>query len=177
MCTIRPATLDDAETIAAVHVAAWRTAYRGLIDDATLDGLSVAARLAMWEELLADPPADRFLLIAESDRRGTVGFIDAGRLPAGDDVAFDAELFAIYLLAEFRGRGIGTRLVRKAVEKLQSLGCRSLRLDVLRDSPFRRFYDKLGGTVVRQQPYELHGQTLAKLTYGWRDLDAIPFAD
>ena len=40
---IREATAIDAETIARVRVASWRASYRGIIDDAYLDALSVDA--------------------------------------------------------------------------------------------------------------------------------------
>lgn len=45
---VRPATVDDARGVAEVHVASWQAAYAGLIDQATLDALSVDAREAMW---------------------------------------------------------------------------------------------------------------------------------
>lgn len=41
--TVRPADEADAPAIAAVHVSAWRTAYRRLLPDEVLDQLSVEA--------------------------------------------------------------------------------------------------------------------------------------
>jgi hypothetical protein len=38
------AQLSDARAIAEVHVASWKTTYRGIVDDAFLDQLSVHDR-------------------------------------------------------------------------------------------------------------------------------------
>ena len=45
--TVRSARPGDAEAIAQLHVASWRVAYRGIVDDAYLDALDVGARAAM----------------------------------------------------------------------------------------------------------------------------------
>ena len=50
---VRWATADDAAAIAAVHIASWRAAYRGLLPDAVLDSLSLEARTDHWREWLA----------------------------------------------------------------------------------------------------------------------------
>jgi hypothetical protein len=41
---LRRATPEDAAALAAVEVSCWRAAYRGLIPDAYLDGLSEAKK-------------------------------------------------------------------------------------------------------------------------------------
>jgi len=51
---VRQATIDDAGDIAVVHVATWRAAYRGLMPQSLLDGLSVEARTAVWRRILRD---------------------------------------------------------------------------------------------------------------------------
>jgi hypothetical protein len=38
---VRPATPDDADAIASVHVRSWQAAYRGIVPDAMLDALSI----------------------------------------------------------------------------------------------------------------------------------------
>src|SRR5438445_11537738 len=49
---IRPATLDDAEAIAAVHVHGWKWGYRGLLPDAYLAAMSVDRRIEQWRSWL-----------------------------------------------------------------------------------------------------------------------------
>ena len=47
---IREATPEDARAIATVHVASWRTTYRGLLRDAYLDSLDLEALSAACAE-------------------------------------------------------------------------------------------------------------------------------
>jgi hypothetical protein len=53
--SIRRAELSDAKGIAAVHVAAWRVAYRGLLPDDVLDRLSIEDSAKRWWERIAKP--------------------------------------------------------------------------------------------------------------------------
>ena len=42
---LRRATVDDAERIAQVHVASFRSAFRGIFPDSQVDGFTVARRM------------------------------------------------------------------------------------------------------------------------------------
>lgn len=71
MCatSVRPATPDDAAAIAGVHVRSWQVAYRGVVPDVILDGLSVEQRRTTWRQLLVD---DHGSLTLVADRGGEV---------------------------------------------------------------------------------------------------------
>lgn len=45
---LRPPMLDDAEAIGRVHLAVWRQAYVGLIDEAFLQSLTLDASIELW---------------------------------------------------------------------------------------------------------------------------------
>ena len=55
LVSIRAAVGDDAPAIADVHVRAWQAAYRGIIEDEYLDGLSVDEQRASCGELGEGP--------------------------------------------------------------------------------------------------------------------------
>ena len=78
---VRQAVADDARAIAIVHVAGWRWAYRGLLPDALLDGLSADARETRWRDTLSAPDTAARVWLAERDGR-VVGF--AATAPARD---------------------------------------------------------------------------------------------
>lgn len=48
--TIRLAQVQDAADLGSIHVRAWQKAYRGLLPQKYLDGLSISERQAMWAE-------------------------------------------------------------------------------------------------------------------------------
>lgn len=145
--TVRSAEPDDASGIAAVHVASWRDAYRGILPDAFLDGLDVERRARFWREALATPDGAQGTWVALSGDT-VVGFANVGparEADAGPDVG---ELFAIYLDSPCWGRGLGRELMASAVEGLVEQGFRAATLWVLADN--RRaidFYRKAGWTA------------------------------
>jgi GNAT superfamily N-acetyltransferase len=54
-------------------------------------------------------------------------------------------IYLLYVLPEYWGRGVGTALMRAAIDELRDLGMRDAALWVLRDNqPARRFYESLG---------------------------------
>lgn len=166
---IRPATAADAEGIAHVHVATWRTAYRGILPDAMLDGLSEERRAAFWGEVLARPLEAGLVLVAEHPAHGIVGFADAGP-PQEPLPMFDAELRAIYILAEHQRASVGTALARAVAGGLLARGYTGMFLWVFAENEARHFYEALGGHVVAEGQGEYGGIAKAKLAYGWSDL-------
>ena len=162
---IRPAILEDAQAIAHVHVEAWRTAYRGLLPDAFLDGLAAAARQDQWQAILTRNAPKAFTFVAELNGE-VVGFASGGPERKNDPI-FTGELYAIYLLDEFRGRGIGTSLFRTAVEQLLALGMSSVKVWVLRDNPYRAFYERHGGVLVGEDTIKIGDTNLIEVAYGW----------
>jgi ribosomal protein S18 acetylase RimI-like enzyme len=169
---VREAVCADAEAIARVHVASWRTTYRGIMPDAVLDGLSVAERQGMWEQQLCEGRSDLCIYVAASTEAQVIGFASGGR-PQAEIPGYDAELHTVYLLAEHQGKGVGRRLMGAVARCLHARGARRLVLWVLADNqPSRRFYEGLGGVVVTQQPFEIGGATLDEVAYGY-DLSAL----
>ena len=51
---VRSAELDDATAIARVHVATWRSAYRGLLPDEFLASLGLSHYEERWRRSLHD---------------------------------------------------------------------------------------------------------------------------
>lgn len=172
MVEIRAAVSDDCDAIATVSVAVWREAYRGLMPDSLLDGLSVPARAALWHRVLeTDPPVA--LLVAEDPPGGLVGFA-AGGPRRGDLLMTDGEVYAIYVLRAAQARGIGHGLMRAVARELRARGVRSLGLWTPRDNaPARRFYERLGGAVVAEKVESVEGHAVAQVAYGWADLGAL----
>jgi GNAT superfamily N-acetyltransferase len=167
---VRPAVIGDAAAIARVHVATWRSAYRGLLPDAFLDTLSEARYEERWQRSLANDVARVY--VAE-DQDEIVAFASGGRERAGEQ-GYQGELYAIYVLEEAQGRGHGRGLVRAIVGGLRELGLADMIVWVLRDNArARRFYERLGGVYVRSQPITIGTSLLEEVSYGWRSLDDV----
>ncbi|MCR6484841.1 GNAT family N-acetyltransferase [Amycolatopsis sp. OK19-0408] len=101
---IRPAAVTDAGAIGEVHVRSWQAAYAGLIPADFLARLSAEARAASWARRIGDGGP---VLVAEENGI-VVGFAAYG----------PAQLFALYVLPEHWGRGVGRALHDRVVEDL-----------------------------------------------------------
>lgn len=167
---VRPAEEIDAAAIARVHVATWRTAYRGLLPDDFLASLSESAYEERWRRTLS-AGASKVYVAAEGG--SIVGFASGGRERAGE-TNFSGELYAIYVLDESQHRGHGRELVSAMVAGLRKLGFDDMIVWVLRDNaPARRFYERLGGDYIREQPITIGPTLLHEVSYGWKRLEDV----
>jgi ribosomal protein S18 acetylase RimI-like enzyme len=168
---LRPAQPADAAGLARVGVETWRTAYKGIISDETLAGLSVAARQERWFERLAAPEPKSFTWLVELAGQ-VVGF-SSGGVERDGDPAYRGEIYALYLLQDYQKRGFGRRLVEASAHSLITAGMTNMLIWVLCDNPARHFYEALGGRYLREREIDIHGQNLMEVAYGWNDLQAL----
>jgi len=140
---IRAATISDAYGIAEVQVAGWKAAYRGLMPDSALDGLSVPKREEMWQRILAEQKFQLF--VAEQDGR-IIGFVDIGSCRDSDAVpGRTGEILAIYVDPNCWHAGIGQGLLGAALSGLKLAGFDEATLWVLdSNSRARVFYERAG---------------------------------
>src|SRR5690554_6507853 len=136
---IRSARLADAEGIAKVHVESWRWAYDGLMPAELLAGLDVASRSKQWQQQLAAGQSSVFV----ADVAGAIhGFASYG--PSRDPEGL-AEIYAIYLLREAQGTGMGSELWAAATDVLRNQGYSQLQVWVLDSNQLARdFYERSG---------------------------------
>ena len=142
---LRRATPEDAAALAAVEVRSWRAAYRGLMPDTLLDGLSEVEKAESWRQDLLKHGSSgcKRVYIALSDV-GISGFVRVGPLTDEGEVGL---ISVLYVLPEQWRRGVGATLMQAGMQELRDLGMREAILWVLRDNlRARRFYEQLGWT-------------------------------
>ncbi len=171
--TTRLATPADAMDIAYIHVDTWQTAYRGMIPDSYLDTLSLAQRGNWWLSVLTDPNNKTFIFVADDNSGQPVGFVEGGPRHS-EEVPYEGELYAIYVLKDHQGKGLGRDLFLSTVRELHKRGINNMVLWVLKDNdPSRRFYEAMGGELTDEKQFELAGVTLTEVSYVWPDLSAL----
>ena len=163
----REGAIHDATVVAEVLVASWKESFAGIVPDEFLEKLTV--------EELAKRFRDRFagnfykMFVAETSGKRIVGFADVGP-PRHDVGPYDAELHSIFLLHEVQGKGVGRELFQRVKEFVISQGKTSMYLLGLEVSPYRPFYEKMGGQVVAKHKVTLEGIDFDALAYGWERL-------
>jgi GNAT superfamily N-acetyltransferase len=164
---IREATADDAPAVAKVHVSSWNDSFAGIVPDAFLKKLTIENRTKAFGQRFGD--VNYKMYVAELDDGRIVGFADAGE-PRYNVGGYDGELYAIYLFHEFQGKGIGALLFERIKQLLTEQGKNSMYLLALEVSPYRPFYEKMGGRVVGKRQIQLEGIDFDVVVYGWESL-------
>jgi ribosomal protein S18 acetylase RimI-like enzyme len=144
--TIRPATINDAEALARLHVRSWQWAYRGQLPDEYLDRMpeTMDRRIEARRAQLTDLPPDHRWWIAEQAGQ-MVGFAVTEPSRDADALPSTGELSLIYLEQDAAGKGIGRALFAHAVEDLRQRGYAQAILWVLEtNARARRFYEAAG---------------------------------
>ena len=153
---VRPARAGDADDLARVQVASWRSCFAGIVPAELLAELTGEEASAVWRdrwrEAVTSPPTSRHrVLAAVSDSpdlaaREVVGLVSAG--PATDADRWpgtDAEIYEFRVSPERTGQGHGSRLLHAAADTLVSDGFRTVSTWVIEaDSGLRQFFESAG---------------------------------
>ena len=106
-------TKDEIKGKAAVHYQAWKEAYVGLVNQDFLDRRTMEMSLQSAQWAFDNGIATS---IAKDGER-VVGFVDFGHYRL-DGLHDAGEVYAIYVLKEYYGKGIGYALMKRAFDAL-----------------------------------------------------------
>jgi len=169
---IRRVTPEDTHALASVHATSWRSAYRGMLQDAFLDGDLVQNRLTLWTKRLNPLPAGHFgyLALAPSE---PIGFAFAF---GAHDARWGTQIDNLHVIPELHGQGIGKRLLRELVMHAHAAYPNAgLFLWVYeQNAKARRFYDALEGEPVEHKVIDPPGGGLVtEWRYVWRNAKSL----
>ena len=159
---IRPGVRDDADALAAVHVAAWRAGYAHVFPASWLQGEAFeAGRHEVWNAWRFEPAR---LLVAVTPGAATgpgsrdaerhesvVGFslFGAERERAARAATRRGEVWSFYLHPDLWGSGLADELLERTEARLRADGFDAAVLWVLDDNPrARSFYERHGWTAT-----------------------------
>lgn len=134
-----------------MQVRSWRAAYRGLLPDQLLDGLSVPAREQTWREILAGGAGEHASAVTVAVRVRSIAGFCAVVTPSRDGDAASgmaggvAEIAALYVDPQAWRSGTGRALMQAALASLRAAGWREVTLWVLAaNQRARAFYAASG---------------------------------
>jgi len=160
---VRPAVISDAPGLARVHVAAWRSAYVGIMPDAYLAELDESRFARGWERALDEAVSTVFVGTVD----GTVqGFATFGDGRDAQPVA-SGQLYAFNLHPIAFGTGLAKELHVASLGGLAAAGHERAYLWVAEANPrARRFYEREGwGADGASQIEEFGGAPLTEVRY------------
>ncbi len=160
---VRRAEAQDAEAITSVHDASWRFAYDGIIPARELSRMIARRGARWWDRAIRRGTA---ILIIEVG--GTIaGYATFGPNRARD-LAQKGEVYELYLLPEYQGIGLGTRLFLAARRELARYGYDTTVVWALADNENAcRFYRNAGGRRVARSTERFGDAALTKIAFAW----------
>ena len=161
MINVRKADCKDLRQISYIHVDTWRDAYRGIIDSYILGKLSYGRSQDNWKNCMAK--LSDYFYVAEKDDI-VVGFITGGNL-RDEELLYDAEVYAMYILPEYQKQGIGKMMLDQIVIDFHHEGWKQFLIWCLEKNPARAFYESLGGVHTHAAKITIGGRNLIKNGY------------
>lgn len=170
---IRIAEETDAGGIAFVKVKTWQTAYANIFPKDILANLSIQENKEIWMRIIREGKQDinTEIYVAETTFGKIVGFVAGGIID--QTFPYDCQITAIYVLKEYQGKGIGSKLVDIIVKKFLELGFKTMKIEVLEENPACLFYEKLGGVKEKIIQWERWGESYPLAIYVWKDINPI----
>jgi GNAT superfamily N-acetyltransferase len=164
---IRRSAAEDGPEVARIHVEAWRDSYAMLLPADYLARLDPRIEAARWTRNAGISRRAENTLVADAEGE-VVGYAIIG--PArGRTIAPSGEIHALYVDTDWREHGVGRALVEGAFEAFRDRAFKHAVIWCLEGNfAARGFYQRLGGTLVREaRVEEVSGMPLPVVGYHW----------
>ncbi len=165
----RKVRLNEADIIADIHAKSWQIAYKGILTDAFLAQEVFKNRLEVWQKRFTEFTENEFICVAvEADV--VIGFVC---VYGNADENWGSLIDNLHVLPEFKGHGIGKRLMQEAAKwVMERYSNTKIHLWVYEDNHAARvFYEKMGGENVASELYEgADGTSANTFCYAWENM-------
>jgi GNAT superfamily N-acetyltransferase len=143
---VRPAVADDAATIGAIQLAAWRAAHAATLGDGALALIDTEAVAARWRDAISAPPSRGHHVLVACEGPRVVGLVALAPVPPDDEGgAPGGVVVALEVTPAAQRTGHGSRLLQAAVDTLRGDGADRVTTWVLDGDEARvRFLDGAG---------------------------------
>lgn len=155
---------QDIPQVLQVLVQSYQTTYLGLLEQSSLDNLTVNNNSSNLKRPAAQKVIgiEHYLFLATLETSEIVGYAYCGRNNYSE-VASDSELYDLYLLKDYQGLGIGLKLFESSKNRLREQGFQTMFLWCVKENPSCGFYDAMGGKRVDERM-----TNLLEIGFAWR---------
>lgn len=159
----RRAKPEDAIAISQVHEASWKNAYAGMVPYSALSRMIHRRDVNWWANAIRK---STLVLVIEMDNQ-IVGYATLGANRVST-FPHEGEVYEIYLLPEYQGVGLGSKLFADAVNELKRRSYKGIVVWVLSDNdPAISFYENAGGRAIANGSEHFDDKKLSKTAYAW----------
>jgi|InofroStandDraft_1065614.scaffolds.fasta_scaffold03065_19 aspartate/methionine/tyrosine aminotransferase/L-amino acid N-acyltransferase YncA len=152
---IRKNRYEDQEQMARIKVDGWKNAYDRIISASYLNALNYEEQTERYQASFEEYKDYVFVAVRGDE---VLGYSCFNPTPNVDN--FDSELVSLYIKPTEIGRGIGTELFIATRKQMIKFGKKNMIVWCLSDNENAiRFYEKLGGKVVKTKDAPIGDQT------------------
>ncbi len=162
---IRKALPQDAYNYTVCHISCWQSAYKGIVPDEFLKNMSteIERRFEKYKKALATVGDSEYYCVTYAERM--IGFIIIDK-SHDEDKSGVGEIWAIYLIEEFCGKGYGKEMLDFAIKELKRLKPKEIYLWVFEENNrARQFYEKFNFSFDGTKREVNYGKSLVQLRY------------
>lgn len=141
----RKATGKDCLALAELKGNVWKTTYRGIYSDESLDHYDVEKNQKIFESIVANPEIELYL----AEHHGVpVGLMTCGK-PFKPFLHYQQEIGLLYILKAYQRRSIGKGFFQLARRQVEESGYHEFLVSVNKlNQPAIDFYLVMGGQVI-----------------------------
>lgn len=168
---IRYLTKEDIPSYQKLITIVWQQTYPGIVNQQFLDNLSNTEQQRIELNTMTFDDNIKDTLVLELDNQ-LVGFIRYGTT---DDINYPntGEIFALYLLDNYKRKGYGKLLVQSAIKELTNIGHTNMIIGCISKNPSNEFYKHLGGIKKSERPFPKTGDNLIENIYYFQDINTL----
>lgn len=154
MITIRKATPEDALGISIVNVYTWKTTYSGLIPEDFINSRIEKVTEIAERNKREIEEKDNYIVATVDDI--IVGFACYGE-SREEEFINAGEIYAIYVLSGFQGKGIGEKIFTACIEELKKNRFDSVIINCLKGNNSLEFYKRMGAKIIGEREDKIRG--------------------
>ena len=135
--------------------------------------VSAQAWARTLREIAAGTGSRECIYVAVDEGGELIGLAMGGPADVAERASLGA-VYALYVHTRHQGRGVGHRLVRAVAADLHQHGMTALEIGCLAtNAPARRFYEAIGGRLMRERLFDEEGVMLPEVVYEWADIETL----
>lgn len=149
---IRRSKINDCSAIAHIVTVSWNETYKEIVDKTLLKNLKNNENERVNNSVAKFDENDNNIFVLEVDKK-IVGFINIGKTNYRN-YSNCGEIYALYILNSFHGKGLGKKLVEAGIQELKKLNCDKMIIGCLEGNPSNKFYEHIGGIKIEKRIFE-----------------------
>lgn len=141
---VRKIKYKDIESVVDINIKDWQMAYKGIIEQSSLDNLNRNKKIGKWRKHYNIGN----VIVAEKNEK-ILGFCRYSEKT--ETAECDCEIIALYVDYENHEHGVGRKLVEYAINDLKEKGKSNMIIWCLeKNVEARKFYEKMGGIQINR---------------------------